>query len=162
MTSSARVGCGLGGPRLDDERGIALAVAMFALVVIGAIVAGNFFAARLEQQSGQNTVFASQAAEAAEAGLSEAMATMPVTTLEGMAVGGTPLDLGAIAAGSGLTALRQVSRLSAGLFLVRAEGLRLDADGNALARRVVGALAHLSSGPGGVRRLAERGWIQLY
>ena len=31
-------------PRLSDERGIALAVAIFALVVIGALVAGTFFA----------------------------------------------------------------------------------------------------------------------
>lgn len=162
MTRPARGRAALGGPRLNDERGIALAVAVFALVVIGAIVAGNFFAARLEQQSGQNTVFASQAAEAAEAGLSEAMATMPVAMLEGMAVAGSSLDLGPIAVGSGLTALRQVSRLSASLFLVRAEGVRLDADGRALATRVVGALVRLSSAPPGVTRLAERGWIQLY
>ena len=41
--------------RLSDERGIALAVAVFALVVIGALVAGTFYAGRLEQQTGRNT-----------------------------------------------------------------------------------------------------------
>jgi hypothetical protein len=148
--------------RLRNERGVALAVAVFALVVIGALVAGSFFAARLEQQSGQNTVFAGQAAEAAEAGLSEAMTILPLATLEGMAVGDPPLDLGATAAGSGLSALRQVSRISASLFLVRAEGIRLDADGRALARRMVGALIHLAPATGGVTRLPERGWVQLY
>ena len=49
--------------RVSNERGMALAVAIFALVVIGALVAGTFFAGRLEQQSGQNTFYASQAAE---------------------------------------------------------------------------------------------------
>ena len=59
--------------RVSSERGIALAVAVFALVVIGALVAGTFFAGRLEQQTGQNTMFATQAGEAAEAGLSDAI-----------------------------------------------------------------------------------------
>ena len=59
--------------RVSNERGMALAVAIFALVVIGALVAGTFFAGRLEQSSGQATVYASQAAEAAEAGLTDAI-----------------------------------------------------------------------------------------
>ena len=62
-------------PRMNDERGVALAMAIFALVIIGILVAGSFFAGRLEQQSGQNTLFAAQAAEAAEAGLSNALGT---------------------------------------------------------------------------------------
>ena len=49
--------------RVSDERGIALAVAIFALVVIGALVAGTFYAGRLEQQTGRNTFTAAQAAE---------------------------------------------------------------------------------------------------
>ena len=59
--------------RLSNERGVALAVAVFALVVIGALVAGIFFAGRVEQQSGRNTFYAAQAAEAADAGLGEAI-----------------------------------------------------------------------------------------
>ena len=64
--------------RLSDERGIALAVAVFALVVIGALVAGTFFAGRLEQQTGRNTIYAAQAAEVAEAGLNEAVKSQSV------------------------------------------------------------------------------------
>jgi type II secretory pathway component PulK len=60
----------------SDERGIALLIALVALGVIGALVGGIFFAARLEQQSGQNALYAVQAGEAAEAGLSEAVATL--------------------------------------------------------------------------------------
>jgi hypothetical protein len=51
--------------QISDERGIALAVAIFALVVIGALVAGTFFVGRLEQQTGQNTFYVAQAAGAA-------------------------------------------------------------------------------------------------
>ena len=51
----------MGARRLTNERGIALAVAIFALVVIGALVAGTFFVGRVEHQSGQNTVYAAQA-----------------------------------------------------------------------------------------------------
>ncbi len=56
-------------PDVKNERGIALALAVFALVVIGAIVAGTVFAGRLEQRGGQNTIYAGQAFEAADAGL---------------------------------------------------------------------------------------------
>ena len=65
----------------SDERGIALALAIFALVVIGALVAANFFVGRLEQQSGQNSLYARQAAEGAESGLLEAVALLPASTL---------------------------------------------------------------------------------
>ena len=52
-----------------DEQGMALILAVFGLVVIGALVAGSFFVGRVEQISGYNTTWASQAGEAAEAGL---------------------------------------------------------------------------------------------
>jgi hypothetical protein len=149
-------------PRSSDERGIALIMAVFALVVIGAIIAGSFFAARLEQQSGRNMFFASQAGEAAEAGLTEAMADMRVADLEALPLGGAPLDLGPIAVGSGLSASRRVLRLAGNLFLVRAQGVRLDADGRVLAVRTLGVLVHLFQGPDRVVRLAERGWVPLY
>ena len=53
-------------PDLRNERGIALVVAVFALVVIGALVAGTVFVGRLELQSSQSAVFAAEAQEAAE------------------------------------------------------------------------------------------------
>jgi hypothetical protein len=40
---------------LHDERGMALALAIFAMVVVGALVAGAFFAGRQEQRVGDNT-----------------------------------------------------------------------------------------------------------
>ena len=62
-------------PRLTDERGMALAVAIFALVVIGALVAGAFYAGNLEQRTGRNSVYAAEAAQAAESGPSRCWRT---------------------------------------------------------------------------------------
>lgn len=152
----------------SDERGIALFVAVFALAVIGALVGGIFFAARLEQQSGQNALFAVQAGEAAEAGLSEAVATLDPTALELLPVGGTPLDLGTVTLPSGASASRHATRLTQYLFLIRVRGLRAGPAGSALAARSVGLLVRLPAAakggadPGGVVRLGERGWVQLY
>jgi len=42
--------------RLNNERGIALAVAIFALVVVGGLVAGSLFVATQEQRVGRNTL----------------------------------------------------------------------------------------------------------
>ncbi len=62
-------------PDLRSERGIALVVAIVALVVIGAIVAGTFFLSTVEQRTAQNTVEAAQAFQAAEAGLQVAISS---------------------------------------------------------------------------------------
>ncbi|HEU5305431.1 MAG TPA: hypothetical protein VFU40_12355 [Gemmatimonadales bacterium] len=129
--------------RPTDERGMALAVTLFALVVIGALVAGTFFAGRLEQQSGQNTFFVGQAAEAAEAGLSEAIANTPALTLDALPVGSPPIDLGTLAVGAKLSSSRQASRLTSGVFLIRSLGTRQDAGGTPLATRTVGSLTRL-------------------
>jgi hypothetical protein len=63
-------------PNLRDERGIALVIAIVALVVIGAIVSGTFFVSSLEQRTAQNVVVAAAAREAAEAGLQDALANV--------------------------------------------------------------------------------------
>jgi hypothetical protein len=154
------------GRRKRDERGIALALAIFALVVIGALVAANFFVGRLEQQSGQYNLFARQAAEGAETGLLEAVALLPVSTLIAMPPGGAPLDLGTSTLIPSVRVERQVSRLTATLFIVRVRGTRQDAAGSPLAGRALGALVRLVSdtlgGPPRVSPLSQRGWVQLY
>ena len=137
-------------PRLNDERGIALAVAIFALVIIGALVAGTFFAGRLEQRSGLNALFAAQAAEAAEAGTavaldnwqSSAMAAIPVST--GATSADTIVASGVeVAVGSRAFYTTTVSHLSASTFLVRTEGQRRDAAGTVLSRRLIGQVVRL-------------------
>jgi hypothetical protein len=128
--------------RLNDERGMALAVALFGLVIIGTLVAGTFFSGRQEQQSGQNTVFASQAAEAAEAGISDAIGTMTPNTLLGLVAGGQPANLGTVSLGGGVSVNRQLVRLTSSLFLLRSVGSR-NAGGTVLATRSAGTMVRL-------------------
>src|SRR6266851_183008 len=59
---------------LRDERGMALAVAIFALVVAGALIAGAFFAGNQEQRLGQNTLRVQQSFGAGEEALNEIVA----------------------------------------------------------------------------------------
>jgi len=65
---------------LRDERGMALAVAIFALVVVGALVAGAFFAGTQEQRVGENQRRVMTSFGVAEAGAQErVMSWDPVT-----------------------------------------------------------------------------------
>ena len=146
---------------------MALLGAMFALAVIGALVAGSFFAGRLEQQSGQNVFFAAQARAAAESGL--AAAVLDAAALESLQFGGPPLDLGVAAVGATGTVHTSVSRLTGNLFLLRARGLRRDAAGGALATRTLGLFLRLDAGESDtaaaslprVIKVAERAWVEL-
>src|SRR5438067_11217363 len=54
-----------------NERGMALAVAIFALVVVGALVAGAFFAGTQEQRVGENQRRVQTSFGVAEAGAQE-------------------------------------------------------------------------------------------
>ncbi|HSD33683.1 MAG TPA: hypothetical protein VLB49_17340 [Gemmatimonadales bacterium] len=56
---------------LRDERGMALAVAIFALVVAGALIAGAFFAGTQEQRVGQNSLRVQQSFGVGEAAINE-------------------------------------------------------------------------------------------
>jgi len=58
---------------MRDERGMALAVAIFALVVVGALVAGAFFAGTQEQRVGENQRRVMTSFGVAEAGVQERM-----------------------------------------------------------------------------------------
>src|SRR5512134_1624039 len=60
-------------PGVRNERGIALVVAIVALVVIGAIVTGTFFMSTIEQRTSVNASYTSRAMEAAEAGMHAAI-----------------------------------------------------------------------------------------
>ena len=132
--------------RLSNERGVALAVAVFALVVIGALVAGIFFAGRVEQQSGRNTFYAAQAAEAADAGLSEAIGAQTATSLQAIAIdptATTPLTQVSVGGNAHVTSARTITRLSDYIFLVRSTGTVTNATGGQLASRGIGQLMRL-------------------
>jgi Tfp pilus assembly protein PilX len=104
-----------------NERGIALVVAIVALVVIGAIVAGTFFISTIEERTAVNTTEAAQAYQAAEAGMQttvanwssayNGMATDQSTTLSQASVGGAYYNV-------------TVSRLNGSMFMIRSIGTR--------------------------------------
>ena len=153
-------------PRNPDRRGIALAVALFALVVIGALVSSSFFAGRLEQQSGQNTMFAVQALEAAEAGLSDVLVNADIVAVEALSAGGMPLELAPLTLAPGVTTGRHIARLTSAVFLIRSTGVRRNAEGTPLATRTVGLLVRIAPAtgpaPSALVPLRERAWMHLY
>lgn len=129
-------------PRLDDERGVALAVAIFAIVIIGMLVAGAFYASLLEQRTGENTLYAQQAFEAAESGMADALNNWDQSVYGAFPVD-TPQTLTTVTAGrTRYTPI--VTRLNSTLFLVSARGEQVDGGGRILARRMLGTLARLT------------------
>jgi hypothetical protein len=143
---------------------------MFGLAVIGALVAGSFLPGRLEQQSGYNVTYASQAREAAEAGLADALGALTGPVLEPLVFGGLPLDLGTTTIGEMVTVHTTVARLTSRVFIVRARGTRHDASGGELATGTLGLFVRIastaSSAPDDaalpiVIPLVERSWARL-
>jgi hypothetical protein len=134
---------GMRGPRLSDERGIALAVAIFALVVIGALVAGTFFAGRLEQQSGENAFYANQAGEAAQAALTTTLQTTSAATLLAIAPGAQANGPSKSLAGHS-SATTTIKGLTSSVWLVTAIGSKVNASGTQLATRSLAQLIRLN------------------
>ena len=118
-------------------RGIALPLAVFALVVVGALVAGAFFVARQEQGVGRNSVKLQQAFAAAEAGAQRTVADWSPDVFNALAAGETASIGGSLGAAGWYRG--NVRRLNGQLFLVRAEGF----SGDSTARQHVGLLVRL-------------------
>jgi hypothetical protein len=129
---------------IANERGIALAVAIFALVVIGALVAGTFYAGRLEQQTGQNTFYATQAGEAAQGALTETVQGLVGSDLLALDEGADPTAYSTISLGGGVSATPTLRRLTESVWLAQATGTKQDAAGNELAQRTVAQLVRLN------------------
>ena len=129
-------------PKLSDERGIALVMAVFAIVVIGALVAGTFYAGRLEQRTGLNAMSGAQSFEAAEAGLVDVLDNWDPTVYNAMATGDT-VTLASVSMGGHSGYVRRVTRLNDNLFQIVSAGAKTDAGGNVMAQRVVGTFARL-------------------
>jgi hypothetical protein len=124
--------------RLRNKHGIALPMAIFALVIIGALVAGSFFIGMQEQRVGRNTVKQQQAFAAAEAGAQIEVANWDASAINTMPIGSTATLGGTLTGGSGWYR-GDVRRLNTLLFLVRSEGFSADST----ARQQVGLLVRL-------------------
>ena len=127
----------------NDERGMALALAMLSLVVIGALVSGTFFAGRMEMVSGRNSVYAVQASEAAEAGLAAAFSPWD-RAWNNYGVG---VDMAQpMVVISGPTRVQYtttVRRMQGGAYLIRSVGQKLGPSGNVLATRMLAKIGKL-------------------
>lgn len=140
-------------PRLStDERGMALALSLIAIIVIGALVTGTFFSGRMEMISGRNTVYTAQASEAAEAGLAAAFSPWdrdwndPLVYLVGVDV---PQPTVIITGPTGVVSptkvryTNTVRRLQGGTYLISSVGQKLDRSGNVVATRMLAKMAKL-------------------
>src|SRR2546421_7255780 len=103
--------------RMRNERGIALAVTIFALVVIGGLVAAAFFVGVQEQRVGRNTIQLDQAFSAADGG-AEATVNGWVKTTNTINVGDSIIIARTALATSGAWYRGSVKKLAADLFLV--------------------------------------------
>lgn len=122
----------------NRERGAALAVAIFALLIIGLTVAAAFFAGSQELRMGGSTLSQQHAFTAAETATDQLVSGWSRDVFNSLPVGGTVLTAGAAAGGQGWYRQR-VQRLSPILYLVRTDGFSRDS----AARQVVGALVRL-------------------
>ena len=129
-------------PDLQSERGVALAISVFAMVVIGGLVSATFYVGFLEQQSGRNTMYATQAFEASEAGLTATLENWDAAVYNAMAPGDV-LTIPAVNMTTGVSFEAALTRLNPNIFLVRSTGVRSDAGGNVLAERTVATLSRL-------------------
>jgi hypothetical protein len=152
--------------RLDSERGMALALVLFALVIIGLMVASTFLGGLLEQQSGRSLLLTTEARETAEGELWNVVSSVDPATLLSVPVLGQPLQLAATTGAPGLSIEKQVARLADNLFLVLIHATRQDAAGGPLAVRSLGLLATIGtdsiSGGQMLLPIPRRWWVQLY
>ncbi len=95
---------------LRNERGIALAVAIFALVVVGALVAGAFFAGTQEQRVGENQRRVQTSFGVAEAGTQERVLTWSPDQIT--SVRSTATARAAIRSSLGRTSLPRTARVA--------------------------------------------------
>lgn len=133
--------------RLSSDRGVALVMSIFALVVIGALVAGAFFVGRVEQVTGYNSTWMNQANEAAEAGLSHALMTVEAGDYQGIPVWNpsNPAEMALPTVTSGTIAFTDtIRRLNQTLFLIRSTGRRVSSGGVVLAEASVSQMMRLA------------------
>ena len=144
---------------------MALPLALFALVVIGTLVAAGFAGAVLEQRVGRNTLYAVQAAGAAEAGIAAVVAGWESHGF-GALLPGQSAVLAPVQLAGGTTYEPAVHRLNPQLFEVRVVGNRLDADGGILARRELALILRradsLVPGAPTIAPLANRAWSSTH
>lgn len=125
-----------------DERGLALVLSLVAMVVIGALITGVFVAGRLEMAGGRSALLATQATEAAEAGMNDMLANWSVAYNTYGIYG----DSGFATTNVGPNARysQVLTRMSGGKYLLRVRGDLMNAAGTVIATRYLGRYLRLA------------------
>lgn len=126
------------------QRGFALTVALVAIVIIGALIVGVFFAATQEYRIGRNTVLQARSLTAAEYGLNDIVSTGQWSkTWNNTSVAGTLVTTKAYSPGDGSLDTVRVTYLGNGEFAITSEG-RVGTVVGAQARKRLGAVVALN------------------
>jgi hypothetical protein len=108
-------------PRALMREGIALPIALAAIVAVGALIAGVFFASTQEYRVGRNTLAAQRALHGAEVGLSQVVSSWTPARTTGTRVGQTVKMADTII--DEAIVLRQYSKVSPTVFWITSTGI---------------------------------------
>jgi hypothetical protein len=122
--------------RATPREGVALPIALAAIITIGALIAGVFFASTQEYRVGRNTLVAQRALHGAEVGLNQVVSSWTATRTTGTRVGSTVKLPDTLI--NGALVQRQYTRISPTVFWVTSTGISgagdLSLQGRALKR----------------------------
>jgi hypothetical protein len=104
------------------REGFALAIAMIAIVVIGALIAGAFFTSTQEYRIGRNSLLDQRAFAAAEAGVNEPIQTFLKTKNVTMNVGTNYTLVDTLTIPGGSYAIRRFTKLDTATYWVTSDG----------------------------------------
>ena len=126
------------------QRGFALTVALVAIVIIGALIVGVFFAATQEYRIGRNTVLQARSLTAAEYGLNDIVSTGQWNKAwNTTSVVGKLVTTRAYPPGDGSVDTVRVTYVGNGEFTITSEG-RVGTIAGAQARKRLGAIVALN------------------
>jgi hypothetical protein len=115
---------------------------LLVLVILGVIIAGTFYVARLELKTGDNTVAAAQGAATAEAGVDSILAAWNSSVYNARAVG-TETTFATVSLGGNASFTTSLRRLNNTLFVIRTDGRQAFPGGGVQGRRQVSKLVRL-------------------
>lgn len=106
-----------------NQEGFALAATVLALVIVGALVTGSFFAANQESRIGHSSKFATDAFLAAERGINEVMGTFNLAMYESIPIDGETVLTDTIETGGvRVESIARVRSLGNQLYFVESTG----------------------------------------
>ena len=143
--------------RIRSEGGIALVVAVFALVVLSGLISAGFFVGLQEQRLGRNALKLERAFTAADGGAARIVSQWNPTVYDSLPVGSSLQIAPGTLPGETGWYRGSIRRLGDRLFLVHVEGFGRDS----AARQAVAVVVRLKPTAVGTRTagVARRGWI---